>query len=61
MKLLLKIIRKLIISCFILYSYNYIAGNFNLLLPINIINVIIIFILGPFGLIGLIFFKYFYL
>lgn len=58
MKILFKVLKKIILCCFILYSYNYIACNFNLLIPINVINVIIIFVLGPAGLCGLSFFKY---
>lgn len=55
----MRFIKRIIISCFALYTYNYISINFDLLLPINIINVLIISILGPFGLCGLVIFKYF--
>lgn len=61
MKIILKFLKKIIISCFILYGYNYISYRFNLILPINIFNILLISFLGPFGLIGLVFFKYFYL
>lgn len=61
MKLIKKIIKKIIFSCFILYGFNYIANCYNIFLPINYITIFIISILGPFGICGLIFFKYFLL
>lgn len=56
-----KIIKKIMIGCFVLYGYNYIAVNFNMVLPINYFNVIVLSFLGPFGLCGLVFFKFFVL
>ena len=59
MKKIIILIKKIIMSCFLLYSYNYIAVNFNLAIPINYITVFVVSFLGPIGLCGLIFFKYF--
>ena len=43
------------------YGFNYISCNFDIIIPINIINVLIITYLGPFGLCGLVFFKYIFM
>lgn len=59
MKMLFKIIKKVIISSFLIYIYNYIAINYNMIIPINFMNISIVSIFGGFGLIGLIIFKYF--
>ena len=61
MKIIKKIIKRIILSCFMLYCYNYIAVKFNLVIPINVINIMIVSILGPCGLCGLVFFKCFIL
>lgn len=58
MNLFVKLFKRIVLSCFILYGFNYISSNFNIIIPINIINVFIVSFLGPFGIIGLIFFKY---
>jgi len=39
-------IKKCILSFFILYGFNVIAGSFNILIPINIFTVLITSILG---------------
>ena len=52
-----KILKRFIFSSFLLYGYNLIAVNFNLVIPINLFNVIIICVLGVPSLIGLIIFK----
>lgn len=59
MKKIIYIIKKIIFSCFILYGFNYIANNFNIIIPINFINILLVTILGPFGICGLVFFNYF--
>ena len=61
MKVLFKILRKVIISSFLLYIYNFFAINFNMIIPINIITVLIVSFFDLFGLLGMIFFKYFIL
>lgn len=40
------IIRKLIFGAFILYGYNMIATNFNLIIPINLITIPLVGLLG---------------
>ena len=53
--------KKIILSCFILYGFNYISTDFNIIIPINLFSIFVIVFLGPFGLCGLVFFKYFVL
>lgn len=57
MQFIIRFIKKIIFSSFLLYGYNLIAVNFNLVVPINFFNIIIISILGVPSLIGLIIFK----
>ena len=52
MKILLKVIKRVIIGCFILYVYNYFAVKYSLIIPINIITVPIVSIFDIVGLIG---------
>lgn len=59
MKMFLKIIKKVIFSSFLIYIYNYIAIKYNMIIPINFMNISIVSIFGGFGLIGLVIFKYF--
>lgn len=42
MKALIKIVKKLIIGALLIYSYNLIAVNFNMTIPINYITVILV-------------------
>ena len=60
-KILFKITKKFVVAAFLLYGYNLIAVNFNLLIPINLINVSSLVFLGTPGLIGLVIFKIFIL
>ena len=46
MKLIIKIIKRIILSVIILYGYNLIASRFNLIIPINIMTVGSISVLG---------------
>lgn len=59
MKILKFFIKKIIFSAFILYFYNYIFVKYNMIIPINLINMTIVSLFGGFGLVGLILFKYF--
>ena len=61
MKKMLGVIKKIVLSFVVLYGYNLIATNFNLVLPINIFTVSIITVLGLPSLLALIFFKMFIL
>ena len=46
MKKILEIIKKIILSAFILHGYNLIATRFNLVIPINIITLLSVSFLG---------------
>lgn len=53
-KKIFKFIQKMIVSAFILYSYNVIAAPLNLIVPINLITIVLLAILGIPALLGLI-------
>ena len=53
-KLLLRLIKKVIISILVLYGYNLATQSFNLNIPINIYTVIIITIFDGCGFLGLV-------
>lgn len=57
MKKIFYFLKNSIISSFILYGYNLIAVNFNMIVPINIITIIFVAILGAPALFALILFK----
>lgn len=61
MKKIYFVLKRVIISSFILYGYNFISSNFNLILPINIISVFTVSVLGSSGLFGLVLFRYLFL
>ncbi len=48
------IIKKIVVSAFILYGYNLLVGPLNLYIPINIITVLLLTIFGIPALISLI-------
>ena len=52
-------IRNVIFGAFILYGYNLIAANFNMVIPINYITLIGVTILGVPSLMAFILFKLF--
>lgn len=53
MKNVLVIIKKIIMSYIILYGYNLIAVNFNMVIPINVITILLITFLGVPSLLAL--------
>ena len=57
MKKVFEILKKVVLSFVILYSYNLIAVNFNMIIPINLFTVLIVSILGVPALLALILFK----
>lgn len=57
MKKLGFVLKKIIISYFILYGYNLIATNFNMIIPINAITVGSVAFLGVPSLIALLLLK----
>lgn len=52
-----KLVKRFILSSFILYGYNLIAMNFNMVLPFNIITISIVYLLGVPGFFALLLFK----
>ncbi len=54
MKKVLKILRKIIISSFLLYGYNLLVQPLNLMIPINVITVSSVAILGVPALLALV-------
>lgn len=57
MKKVLYFVKRVLLSFIILYSYNLIAVNFNMVIPINIITVGAVSILGVPSLIALLLIK----
>ena len=57
MKFILFVVKKIILSAFILYAYNLIAVNFNMIIPINVYTLGFITLLGSPALIALVLFK----
>lgn len=57
MKKIVGIVKKIVISGFLLYGYNLIAVNFNMILPINFITLFSVAFLGAPVLIALVLFK----
>ncbi len=55
LKLIFKIIKRIIISSFLLYAYNLIVQPVGLIIPINVITVGVIALLGVPALLSLIF------
>lgn len=57
MKKISMIFRKVILSGFILYGYNLIAVNFNMIIPINLFTILFVALLGAPALFALLLFK----
>ena len=55
---MIKIIKKIIFSLFLLYGFNLISVNFNLMIPINYVTAGIVMIFGCPGLFLLVLFYY---
>ena len=51
------LIRKIVMSFFILYGYNLIAANFNMVIPINFVTIGCLTILGVPSLLALLLLK----
>ncbi len=54
---ILNFLKKIVFSAFLLYGYNLIATNFNMIIPINVITILFVSMLGAPGLFALILFK----
>ena len=59
MKVLFRFIKKVIFSAFLLYGYNLIAVNFNMIIPINVVTILSMCFLGMPSLLALLLFKLF--
>lgn len=57
MKKIMIFLKKIIMSFFILYGYNLIAVNFNMIIPINIMTIGFVTILGVPSLLALLLLK----
>ena len=57
MKKILYYLKNVVIGAFILYGYNLIAVNFNMVIPINIFTILFITFLGSPALIAMVLFK----
>lgn len=57
MKKIIELFKKVIVSGFLLYGYNLIAVNFNMILPINLVTLLSITLLGTPALIALVLFR----
>ena len=57
MQNVIELLKKIIMSYIVLYGYNLIAANFNMLIPINLITVLLVTILGVPSLIALVLLK----
>ena len=61
MFMIFRLLKKIILSAFLLYGYNLIAVNFNLIIPINVFTIGIVSLLGIPSMMALILFKVFIL
>ena len=61
MKFMIRVIRKVIFGAFLLYGYNLIAVNFNMIIPINIYTIGFASFLGIPSIFALILFRIFIL
>ena len=59
MNKIFKLFKRMVLSCFILYSFNYISVSYNIVVPINYVSIFLVTFFGPFGICALVFFKYF--
>ncbi len=57
MKKLFYFIRRVVLSAFVLYGYNLIAVNFNMIIPINFLSLSFITVLGAPALVVMVLFK----
>lgn len=54
---IIDIVKRAVISGFLLYGYNLIAVNFNMIIPINVFTVLGVTFLGAPAIVALILFK----
>lgn len=59
MKKLINFVKKIAFSFLLLYGLNITLSRMGILIPINFINILITYSLGPFGILSLIIIKIF--
>lgn len=59
MKMFFRFIKRIIISSFLLYIFNYFAVMYDFIVPINVFTILFTSLFGVYGFIGLVLFKYF--
>ncbi len=59
MKLIIKALKRVIFTAFLLYGYNLIAVNFNMIIPINLFTIGFVTFLGVPAILALVLFKLF--
>ncbi|MGN1337608.1 MAG: pro-sigmaK processing inhibitor BofA family protein [Candidatus Coprovivens sp.] len=59
MKLFCKIIKRVVVSIFSIYTIDILFSNLNIYIPFNFLTIIIGVFLGIYGLIGLILIQFF--
>lgn len=57
MNLLIKFAKRVVFGTFLLYGYNLIAVNFNMIIPINVFTIVFVTVLGIPSLLALLLFK----
>ena len=55
--IIIRIIKRFILSCLVLYTYNLLAVNINLMIPLNFFSIAIVYFLGVPGFFVLVLFK----
>ena len=59
--MIFRLIKRFIVSMFVLYGFNIITSNFNMMVPINIYTTSFVLLFGFPGLFTLVIFKFFML
>ena len=55
--MIMKYLKRIVFSSFLLYGYNLVAVNFNLVIPINLVTILSVSFLGAPALFALVLFK----
>ena len=58
MKMFTMLAKRIIISAFVIYSYNLIAINLNVIIPINFWSLGLVFLFGSPALVALVLFRF---
>ena len=57
MKIIIRVVKRIVFGAFLLYGYNLIAVNFNMIIPINVCTIGLVSILGTPSVLALVLFK----